>query len=421
MRLDIPVSRGLSPCRIAAVGALGGFILLAGCQPEQRPTAGSVKTIGSPTTKSVSGTTGSVSGVTGAAPTTKSAASPAASPIASASPAAKVSPAASPAASPSPAALPPSKSDGIYTPVSNREIYQKIASDYQVIAALTNQVAEGKPLPSADILKVYEEAQVARIGTQSRPLRGFAREEARAQEFPEAAAFYGTPTFLDTPVIDAINGTGSAAGYTPAQRQQAIQKGIQRILYYWSSRYLIQARGSLNPGVVDEAWAIYVGEEVDGKYPNSLAATAVSREGNFNRPGSIDVPLRQALSRAQKAAADKDATAFATAEREVGSRFNAIFYLGAARYLNESVKSVQGGNAAAAGVQQIEGLGFYQAIQPTVAKASVEADRAVTSFYQSDPAKLTTADRDRALAALNQAADALGLQPGDRVSPADYK
>ncbi|MEZ4554017.1 MAG: hypothetical protein R3B59_08920 [Dehalococcoidia bacterium] len=46
--------------------------------------------------------------------------------------------------------------------------------------------------------------------------------------------------------------------------------------------------------------AIYVGEERDGKYPNSLAATAQSREGNFNRPGSIDTPLREALSRAQQ-------------------------------------------------------------------------------------------------------------------------
>lgn len=397
---------------LAVVGALSGLPLLMACQAEQRPTAGSVKTVGSPVTQSVSGVTGSVSGV---APATKPAAPASPSPAVQASPAAKVSP----GASPSPAA-PPSKPDGIYTPVTNREIYQKISTDYQAIAALTNQVNEGKPLPSAEILKIYEEAQIARIGTQSRPLRGFAREPARAQEFPEAAAFYGSPTFLDEPVIDAINGTGSAAAYSPAQRRQAIQKGILRIIYHWSNRYLIRARDNLNPGLVDEAWAIYLGEEKDGKYPNSLAAVAVSREGNFNRPGSLDVPLRQALSRAQKAAADKDAAAYAAAEREVNSRFNAIFYVATARYLNESLKSTQGGNPTNAGVAQIEGLSFYQSIQPTVAQADPAADKTIVAYFTAQPASLTVQMRDDALAALNKAFDALLLKPDDRVTPATF-
>jgi hypothetical protein len=52
---------------------------------------------------------------------------PAAPPQSAASPAAASS-AASPAASP---ALPPSKPDGIYTPTTNREIYQAISADYQ--------------------------------------------------------------------------------------------------------------------------------------------------------------------------------------------------------------------------------------------------------------------------------------------------
>ena len=409
---------------LVAIGALAGLPLLLACQAEQRPAAGSVKTIGSPTTKSVSGTTGSVSGTTGSVSGVTGSVSGVAPSPKSASPAAPASP--SPAAqastgpSPSPAAAPPSQPDGIYTPVTNREIYQKISTDYQAIAALTNQVNEGKPLPSADILRIYEEAQAARIGTQSRPLRGFARDPARAQEFPEAAAFYGSPTFLDDPVIDAINGTGSAANYTSAQRRQAIQKGIQRILYYWSNRYLIQARGNLSPGTVDEAWAIYMGEEVDGKYPNSLSALAVSREGNFNRPGSIDVPLRQAMSRAQKAAADKDAAAYAAAEREVNSRFNAIFYLGTARYLNEALKSVQGDNPTNASAQQIEGLSFYQSIQPTLAQADPAADQTIVAYFTAQPESLTVQLRDDALAALNRAFDALLLQPEDRVTPATF-
>src|SRR5215470_8414129 len=54
-----------------------------------------------------------------------------------------------------PATSGPTKSDGIYKPNTNREIYQKISTDYQEIAALTNQVNEGK-LPAAEILLLYE-------------------------------------------------------------------------------------------------------------------------------------------------------------------------------------------------------------------------------------------------------------------------
>ena len=39
----------------------------------------------------------------------------------------------------------PTKSDGYYTPTTHREIYQKISSDYQEIAALTNVIKDGKP------------------------------------------------------------------------------------------------------------------------------------------------------------------------------------------------------------------------------------------------------------------------------------
>src|SRR4051812_3370909 len=66
-----------------------------------------------------------------------------------------------------------SASDGIYTPFTNREIYQLIASDYQEISKLTNQVLEGNPLPAGEILSIYEEAKIARIDAQSRPLREF--------------------------------------------------------------------------------------------------------------------------------------------------------------------------------------------------------------------------------------------------------
>src|SRR4051812_40736183 len=85
-----------------------------------------------------------------------------------------------------------SPSDGIYTPFTNREIYQLIAADYQEIVALTNQVKSGAPLPADEIMNIYEEARLARIGNSARSLRDFARDPARADDFPAAAAYYGS-------------------------------------------------------------------------------------------------------------------------------------------------------------------------------------------------------------------------------------
>ena len=68
---------------------------------------------------------------------------------------------------------------------------------------------------------------------------------------------------------------------------------------------------------IDEAWAVYVGEEVNGDYPNSLSAVARSREGNFGREGTIDIPLRMAMDRARQAADDQNPEALEVATNEV--------------------------------------------------------------------------------------------------------
>jgi hypothetical protein len=311
----------------------------------------------------------------------------------------------------------PSAADDFFTPETNREIYQKISSDYQEIAALTNAVNEGQVLPAADILLLYEAGMHTRIGTSSRSMRVFAREAARATEFPEAAAFYESATFLDTPINDAIAGARTAENYTDAQRRQAILKGVLRIIYHWSVRYIQNAEETLNEGWVDEAWAIYVGEPGDdGSYPNSLSAVARSREENFERPGAIDQPLREAMARAQQAAKADNSAAYLEAANEIYSRFHAIFYLGTVRYLNEAVVSVEGGNTDQAGVQMVEGLSFYQSIQPKVAAADPAANEAIVAFFTADPATLTPELRDSVLEAINGTASALLLEDSDLVT-----
>ena len=64
-------------------------------------------------------------------------------------------------------------------------------------------------------------------GSARRPAscaRSPARKRA-SRSFRSRAGVHGSPTFLDDPVFEAIQGTGSAASYTPGQRRQAIQQG----------------------------------------------------------------------------------------------------------------------------------------------------------------------------------------------------
>ena len=308
----------------------------------------------------------------------------------------------------------PTKSDGYFSATTNREIYQKIPSDYQEIAALTNVIKEGQPLPAADILLMYEAGKHARLGPQSRTLASFARDPRRADDFPDAAEYYGSSSFLQNPVNNAIRKRAEAAEYTDAQRRQAIQKGVLRILYHWAKFYMIIGNEQMRSGLIDEAWAVYVGEEVDGEYPNSVSALARAREANFGREGAVDIPLRQAMERARQAAEAGDRAALNTATQEVYSRFNAIFYLATVRYIGITQSDVAEGKDH--GTHQVEALAFYQSIQPDVAKADPEADATIVAYLEAEASGITAASRDSALAALNSTASALLLTEDDLVT-----
>ena len=310
----------------------------------------------------------------------------------------------------------PSASDGYYYPTTNREHYQKIASDYQEIASLTNVIKEGQPLPAADIFLLYEVGMHTRIGVRSKTLRGFARDPERAEEYPLAAEFYGSGSFLDSPINNAVRGRNEAENYTDAQKRQAINKSVLRVLYHWSKHYVIGGCADLDSGDVDEGWGIYVGLPVDGDYPNSLSALARSREGNFGREGTVDIPLREAFERVRQAAENGDATACDAAAQEVFSRFNAIFYLATVRYVGRVADDAQAGDHDSLGTHQVEALSFYRSIQPEVANADSAANETIVAYLEAEPSQITSASRDAALAALNGTASALLLTQADLIT-----
>ena len=308
----------------------------------------------------------------------------------------------------------PSASDGYYYPTTNREHYQKIPSDYQEIAKLTNVIKEGKPFPAGDIWLLYEVGHHTRLGVRSKSLRYFAIDPERAKEYPLAAQFYGSDTFLDDRIENVVRGRGDAEDYTDAQKRQAINKGILSILFHWSKHYVIGGCADLDSGDVDEGWAIYVGLAEGGDYPNSLSSLARSREGNFGREGTLDIPLRQAFERVRRAADRSDRAACDAAAQEVFSRFNAIFYLATVRYIGISLNDVQEGKDP--GTHQVEALAFYQSIQPEVFNADPSADQTIVAYLEAEPDQITPEARDRALAALNRVGSTLLLARDDLIT-----
>ena len=308
----------------------------------------------------------------------------------------------------------PTKADGYYYPTTNREHYQKIPSDYQEITKLTNVIKEGEPLPAANIFLLYEVGMHTRIGVRSKTLGSFARDPERAKEYTHAFEFYESESFLDSPINNAIRLRGEAEDYCDGQRRQAINKCILRILYHWSKPYVIGGCAALDSGDVDEGWAIYVGLDVDGDYPNSLSAPARSREANFGREGTTDIPLRQAFEQGRQAAENGDATTCDAAVQKVFSRFNAMFYLATVRYMGVVCDDVESGKDP--GTHQVEALSFYRSIQPEVAKANAASNETIVAYLEADPDDITAASRDEAFAALNRTALGLLLTQADLVT-----
>jgi hypothetical protein len=341
------------------------------------------------------------------------------------------SPIAVPSRSPQQVAPNATRGDGLYTPVSNVDVHQAIMRDVADIDQLLTQATQGRALPAAEIMSIYEKGRHARTADGTWSLQGFATSAVRSREFPEDAGFYGSEAFLDEPLRSAIAGTGSAAAYGVEQRRQAIQKGLLRIARYWSLHELTTADAKLRAGQLDDwtdaahdvdaAWAIYVGPEAGSPFPSSLAAAARQLEDNYGRPATADLPLRAAMARAQQAALRNDRRGFQEARLEATGRLNAIFYLEVARDLTEMARAAQAGNSTGAANVQVAGLSAYLAIQPTVAIADSVADRTVLAIFRGDSTGITLAHRDEALDALNRVAPALGLTRPDLVLPAEFR
>ena len=281
-----------------------------------------------------------------------------------------------------------------YMPVSNVDTYFQIGLDIRDIRAIMSPAAQGQPVDWAAARTVYENGknQVNAATGAIRPMASLPNE-ARQAMFPNGAAVYRRPNFIDAIVHDGLNGTGRAQGVSDDARRQIVDKGLQMIAYSVALQEMDAgstrlASGNTDnatgaPHVVDEAWATVAGAPDDnGALSNSLLATAVSRETNFNLQGKLREPLETAFIAALVAAQNGDTAAYAEAHEAVRAHLNAISYLGALRY----VKQLEGATSAAQRqVQLAEGWTFWQTIRATVASASPGAAQLVESAYTRNP------------------------------------
>jgi hypothetical protein len=320
--------------------------------------------------------------------------------------------------------------DDIYRPVSDVAGHARLALDAVDIAALFDKSS----VDYQAIKTICEKGKnSANPDGSFRTLCGFAISPDRAKEFPESAAFFGSPTFLNDEMAAALSATGVAANWSDAERKQAITNGANRIFYHLSIHELKASVAKFKDGNVepvagaphnwDEAWAYYVGPpDQTGARPYGLASTADKLEKEYSKQGRIDRAARQAMADGLQALVRGDAAAVEAANNKIISRFNAIFYLATARSLNEAYQAAAAGNTKLAATHQVEGLSCYRTIQPIVATADADADAAIKNYFAGDPGNMTEQSRDATLSALNRprVATAMALEAGDLLTPASY-
>jgi hypothetical protein len=301
-----------------------------------------------------------------------------------------------------------------YQPVSNVDTYFQISLDMRDIRAIMSPAAQGQPVDWNAARTVYENGK-NQLNTATGALRSMASlpNESRQAMFPNGVAVYGRPNFIDAIVRDGLNGAGRAQGVSDDARRQIVDKGMQMIAYAVAVQELEAGKTRLAAGntdnatgaphVVDEAWATVAGAADDnGALSYSLLQTAVSREANFNLQGRLREPMETAFIAALAAAQRGDIAAYDAATADARGYLNAIFYLGALRY----VKQLEGAPSTAQRETQLaEGWAFWQTIRALVAQASPGAAQTIESAYTRNPAEAFPPSQTAAVyAALNEPA-----------------
>lgn len=275
---------------------------------------------------------------------------------------------------------------GAYQPVSDVDSHAAVILD---VCDINGLLPKDAPLDYDAIARVYVEGGNSVKGDGSvRTLAGFARTERDERIWNDYVAYYGDPTWLDTFVWSAIQGTGAFEGEPDLVRRQGIQKGIQnQIMVAWAIHELVAALGKAAQGNFDpasgaphnwdEGWAFYHGAE-PGCAPY---ATADKRGGNFGTGAAVNDALAAAFTEGVEALVDGDMGGAGIATATIMQQLTVTYVQAAIRYAHVMDGDLEAGDAGAARVHQAEGWAFYRVIEPLVAGVDAEAAATIASYY----------------------------------------
>jgi hypothetical protein len=275
---------------------------------------------------------------------------------------------------------------GGYTPGSDVSAHARVVLD---ICEINDLLPSEAAIDYDAIRTLYEAGKNSVNGDGSvRTLGGFARSERDEAIWNDYVDHYGDPTWLDTFVTDAIDGTGPFAGQSDPVRRQGIQKGIQnQIMVSWVLHELAAALDKAEAGEYDpadgaphnwdEAWAFYHGEAPDC----APYSTADKRGENFGTGTAVNDALEGAFIRGLEALVAEDPDVAVEAKDEILRQITITHIQATIRYANQIESALADGDVESARIAQAEGWGFFRVIEPLVADVDPAAADVIAGTF----------------------------------------
>lgn len=302
-----------------------------------------------------------------------------------------------------------------YAVASNVDSYFAMGADLRdVRAALAKSPADW-----STAMSIFENGKNQTTSNGVRSLASIHNDAVNAV-FPNSAAVYGRPDFINGMIRDGLAGTGRAAGLSDEARRRIVDNGIQMLLYGKAMSELNAAKTRLEGGQtgaivnVDETWAILAGPAEGPLYPHALLHTADEREIEFRLQNMLIVPIRSTMIIAQQAASKGELLPFSQAYPEIVGPVNGIFYLST---LKAAQNAERAADANARSIALADGWSYWQTIRAAVAGASPSAAQTVEAAFTRNPAEpFTEAQETAVYAALNEPAVLRSLGIGAAIT-----
>jgi len=307
---------------------------------------------------------------------------------------------------------------GGYAPASDVATHALVVLDVQEI----NELLGAETIDFSAVKAIYEDGKNSVKSSGSvRTIAGYARNADRSEAiWDDYVAHYGDPTWLDSYVSAALDGTGAFEGESDGVRKQGVQKGIQnQIMISWSIHELVAAMAKASDGNFDaakgaphnwdEAWAFYHGDA-----PSSGPfGTANKRGGNFGTGTSVNDTILAEMIVGRDALVAGDAETAQAAADEIIRQIHITYVQASIRYASKMGSDLAGGDTDKARVHQAEGLSFYMVIEPMVAAADASAAATISSVYDlsneaADPGSSVLEALESVYSALGISADEVG-------------